>query len=197
MNYIAGHPESAFSLDLLDEYCRLGTYEVVQPMYKKLGKKMKATAQGKRVTDRVAILSNSAVGKTMKEFTESDVNGKPVTLATFKGRYVLVDFWASWCAPCRGEIPRLIKTYEAFKGQNFTVLSISLDDNKQLWQNAMASHRMPWTQVSNVKGWNDELSVYYGLKGIPSTLLIDPDGKIIARDLRGMMLSKKLKELFL
>lgn len=198
-DYVAAHGQSAFSLNLITEYSRLGNYEEILGLYDLLSKKMKSTAEGKRIADRLVVLKRSAVGEKIMAFTKNDEKGNPVSSSAFNGKYVLVDFWASWCAPCRREIPNLIKTYNTFKDHNFTVLSISVDDptDKDRWLAALAAHKMPWTQVSDLKGWDDEMRVYYGINGVPSTLLIDPKGNIIAKDLRGAALDKKLKELFL
>ncbi|TFF38487.1 TlpA disulfide reductase family protein [Mucilaginibacter psychrotolerans] len=195
-NYIAAHKQSAFSLNLVTEYSRIGTYEDVAKMYDLLSPQIKSSSEGKRAADRLAILRRSAIGEKMMDFTEKDSKGNPVSFSAFKGKYVLVDFWASWCYPCREEIPNVIQAYNTFKDHNFTVVSISLDDDSKRWLNALSVHNMPWTQLSNLKGWDDELPVYYGIKGIPSTILVDPNGNIIAKDLRGITLNKKLKELF-
>ncbi|EHQ25235.1 TlpA disulfide reductase family protein [Mucilaginibacter paludis] len=195
-NYIAAHRESAFSLNMVTEASRLGTYEDVAKMYNLLSPRIKSSSEGKRVAERLAILKRSAIGEKMMNFTQKDTSGNPVNFSAFKGKYVLVDFWASWCYPCREEIPNVIHAYNTYKDHNFTVVSISLDENDKRWLNAIAAHKMPWTQLSNLKGWDDELPVYYGIKGIPYTLLVDPQGNIIAKDLRGVTLTNKLKELF-
>ncbi|RKR81793.1 peroxiredoxin [Mucilaginibacter gracilis] len=194
--YIATHKQSAFSLNLVTEFSRLGNYEDVAKMYNMLSPQVKSTSAGKRVASRLAILKRSAIGEKMINFTEKDTNGTAVNFSAFKGKYVLVDFWASWCYPCREEIPNVIQAYNTFKDHNFTVVSISLDDVRKRWLTSLATLKMPWIQLSNVKGWDDELPVYYGIKGIPSSLLIDPEGVIIAKDLRGVALNKKLIELF-
>lgn len=195
-NYVSSHRESAFSLNLVTESCRLGSYESVLKMYDLLDTKIKSTPEGKRIAERLAVLKHSAIGEKVKDFTLNDQDGKPVSIAAFKGKYVLIDFWASWCYPCREEIPNLIRNYNAYKDQNFTILSISLDEHQDKWLNAVAAHKMPWTQLVDLKAWEGELVTYYGIKGIPSTLLIDPKGRIVAKDLRGIALGKKLKELF-
>ena len=198
-HYIATNGQNPFSLTLITEYCRLGNYEDILRMYGLLSKKMKSTAEGKRIADRLVILKRSAAGEKIMAFTKNDDKGNPVSISTYKGKYVYIDFWASWCAPCRREIPNLIKTYNTFKDHNFTVLSISLDDptDKARWLDALTSLKMPWTQLSDLKGWDDEIRLYYGFNAVPSTLLIDPNGNIIAKDLRGIALDKKLKELLM
>lgn len=198
-DYIAAHSQSAFSLNLVTEYSRLGNYEDVLRMYGLLSKKMKSTAEGQRIAERLVILKRSAAGEKIMDFTKKDDKGNPVSIAAFKGKYVYIDFWASWCAPCRREIPNLIKTYNTFKDHNFTVVSVSLDDptDKDRWLAALTSLKMPWTQLADLKGWDDEIRLYYGFNAVPSTLLLDPNGTIIAKDLRGVALDKKLKELFL
>jgi peroxiredoxin len=195
-NYIRNHAESAFSLNLVTEFCRLGSYENVLKLYNGLGAKMKATAEGKRILARLAILRHSAVGEKMVDFTLNDTNGKPVGFSAFKGKYVLIDFWASWCYPCRKEIPNLIKNYNAYQNHNFTIVSISLDEQHDRWLKALAAYQMTWPQLVDLNAWESELVKYFGIKGIPSTLLIDPKGFIVAKDLRGISLQKRMNELF-
>lgn len=194
--YIAAHPESAFSTSLVTERAGMGNYKDIQAIYDLLGQKAKASASGKRLEERLAVLKRSSIGEQMLNFTQNDVNGSPVNFAAFKGKYVLVDFWASWCGPCRAENPNVLKAYNTYKDKNFTVVGISLDDKGENWKKAIKDDNMPWTQLSDLKGWKNEVSQYYGINGIPSTLLVDPQGKIIAKDLRGELLNKKLRELF-
>ncbi|WEK21628.1 MAG: TlpA disulfide reductase family protein [Candidatus Pedobacter colombiensis] len=194
--YIEEHPNSPFSLSLVIDRAELGTYKDVNVVYEKLSKKMKATSQGKALTERVAVLKRSEIGSPVFNFTQNDNHGKSVTFSEFIGKYVLIDFWASWCGPCRAENPNVLKAYNRYKDKNFTVVGISLDDNEQKWKKAIQDDGMPWTQLSDLKGAANEVSVYYGIMGIPSTLLVDPQGKIMARDLRGEMLNKKLEEIF-
>jgi peroxiredoxin len=130
----------------------------------------------------------------MPNFTQNDVNGKPVSLASFKGKYVLVDFWASWCGPCRAENPNVVKAYNEFKTKKFTILSVSLDNSKEKWLEAIKKDGLTWTHVSDLKYWKNEVAVQFGIESIPASFILDPTGKIIARDLRGSDLSTFLSK---
>lgn len=136
-----------------------------------------------------------AVGTMAMDFTQKDVNGKPITLSSFKGKYVLVDFWASWCRPCRAENPNVVNAYQTYKDKNFTVLGVSLDQQKPNWLDAIKADNLTWTHVSDLQYWNNAVAQLYHIQSIPANMLIDPNGKIIAKDLRGEALNQKLKEL--
>lgn len=144
--------------------------------------------------DIILKLENVQIGKTAPEFSLPDTAGVNVSLSDFRGKYVLLDFWASWCPPCRRENPNVVKAFRENKDKNFTILGISLDNNKSKWLKAIADDGLTWTHVSDLKYWDSEIPALYGVRGIPSNVLLDPDGVIIAKNITGEALHAKLKE---
>jgi peroxiredoxin len=139
--------------------------------------------------------SRPGPGAMAPDFTMNDLDGKPFSLSQLKGKYVLVDFWASWCGPCRGENPNVVAAYNKFKNKNFTILGVSLDENKQKWLDAIKADGLEWKHISDLKQWSSAAVPLYGFDGIPYNVLIDPTGKIIATELRGDALIRTLEEI--
>ncbi|PSL47951.1 peroxiredoxin [Chitinophaga niastensis] len=193
--YILAHPESAISVSMIADMAVIGEYAPLDSLYRQLTPAAQQTATGQRLANRLAILKKSAIGQPMIDFTQADVNGKPVRLSDYKGKYVLLDFWASWCGPCRAENPNVLKAYNTFKDKNFTVVGVSLDEKADKWKEAITQDGMPWMQVSDLKGFRNEVAQQYGIQAIPCSFLMDPQGIIIAKELRGTALHTKLAEI--
>ena len=138
------------------------------------------------------------IGKQFTDLEEADVNGEMHKLSEYvgKGRWVLVDFWASWCGPCRAELPNVVANYEKYHDKGFDIVGLSFDKSKDAWVRAISDLQMPWIHLSDLKGWQSVASSVYNIRSIPASLLIDPKGKIVAVDLRGELLGEKLKEIF-
>lgn len=168
---------------------------VMEQRFNTLTEDVRNSEIGKSLASNIAYFKVGAVGTEALDFTQNDVDGKPVKLSSFKGKYVLLDFWASWCKPCRQENPNVVKVYNQFKSKNFTVLGVSLDQSKDAWVKAIESDKLAWNHVSDLQQWNNAAAQMYHIQSIPGNFLIDPAGKIVARDLRGEDLEKKLCEL--
>ena len=145
----------------------------------------------------VAALKNVGIGQPAPGFSQNTPEGKMVSLADYRGKYVLVDFWASWCGPCRAENPAVTKVYNEYKGRNFDILGVSLDNKKtrEKWVQAIADDHLAWTQVSDLKGFENAAAQRYAVHGIPQNFLVGPDGKIVAVNLRGESLKATLAQL--
>jgi peroxiredoxin len=170
------------------------TNTLVASMASKLEEvKTGATAQ-QSMDQEEANMTALKVGMEAPNFSLPDVNGKTVALSSFRGKFVLVDFWASWCPPCRQENPNVVRAYNTYKDKNFTVVGVSLDKKKDAWQEAIKADGLNWTQVSDLQFWESAVVPLYGINSIPTNMLLDPQGKILAIGLRGEALEMKLKE---
>jgi peroxiredoxin len=192
--FVKANPASWVSLDALQtmQFMQVPQYANEGPLYEALSPELKASRPGKFYGEMMQGLKNVQIGAVAPGFTQPMPEGKQVALASYRGRYVLVDFWASWCKPCREENPALLKAYNAFKSRNFDVLSVSIDNNRDKWLKAIAEDRLPWTQVSDLQGPGSEPARLYGIHAIPQNFLLDPQGKILAVNLHGAELEAAL-----
>ncbi|MDP3466812.1 MAG: TlpA disulfide reductase family protein [Daejeonella sp.] len=157
---------------------------------------IQSSSTAKLVKDYIDSEKKTSVGAFAPEFALSDTSGKAIPLSSLKGKYVLLDFWAAWCAPCRQENPNVVNAHRQFKNQGFTVFGVSLDRDKKSWLAAIREDNLNWQHVSDLKYWGSEAATLYRISSIPRNFLLDPNGKIIGRDLRGPDLLDKLNELF-
>ena len=166
-----------------------------EKLYKTMSDGVKDSDFGQYLNQQIGEAKINPIGSVITEFSQDDTSGKSISISSFKGKYVLVDFWASWCKPCRAENPNIVAVYSKYSPKNFTVLGVSLDQAKPAWLNAIKMDGLTWTHLSDLKGWGNEVAALFHVTSIPQNFLIDPQGKIIAKNLRGEALNKKLEEL--
>ncbi len=196
-DFVKSHPDSYVSVDLMDLFTQ-GSIQpgLVEPMYNALSKRMKNSEKilgwvKKLEEAKLAVSGN----QTAPSFSMNNTEGKPVSLESYRGSYLLLDFWASWCMPCRAENPNVLAAYKKYKDKNFKVLSVSLDEQKEAWIKAIKEDKLPWTQISDLKGADSEVAKMYNIISIPANVLIDPNGKIVGKNLKGKALHDRLAEL--
>jgi len=195
--YIKTHPSSYVAVLELDIWFSYDPADAadLEELYNGLDEHIRTSYTGKIVKGTLDAAKKTAVGQAAPEFAQADVKGKSVALSSFKGQYVLIDFWASWCGPCREENPAVLKAWQRYHSKGFAILGVSLDEQKDKWLEAIKKDGLNWTQVSDLKGWKNSAALLYGVSGIPMNFLLDKNGKIIAKGLRGEDLENKLAEL--
>ena len=197
--FVRDYPNSFFSVVAISEsVSQKFDVDEIEPLFLSINEKFRNTHAGRAFAQRIEAARIVAIGKKAPNFTQNDPDGHPVSLSDFSGKYVLLEFWASWCGPCRQENPNLVKAYAAHKNNGFEILGVSLDqrNGREAWLNAIEKDGLTWTQVSDLNGWNNAVARLYGVRSVPQNYLIDPKGIIVAENLKGDALQNFLKELF-
>ncbi len=199
--YLKANPSSPVAIFALNQFTNWAWSEIdlneAVPLFNSLPAETKQSPSGKTMAVTLETARRTSVGQPAPAFTLSDTLGVPVALSSFRGKYVFIDFWASWCGPCREQSPYIIKAFERFRSKGLSVLGVSLDmpGQKDRWIEAIHQDSLVWTQVSDLNGWESKAAVQYGLKMIPQNFLVDPKGMIVAKNLYGTDIEKRLSEL--
>lgn len=194
--FIKEHPSSYVSLKTLDVYKTTWGKSATESLFGPMPEELKASPYGKNIQEYLDLAKSVEVGDPFTDFSMPSASGNEIKLSDIKDKYVLLEFWASWCAPCREENPQLVKTYNQFKDKGFEILGVSLDIDKENWLDAIQNDGLSWPNVSDLKGDQNAAGLMYGVSGIPDNFLINPEGLIVERNLRGENLRKKLGEVF-
>ncbi len=196
MKFINNNVNSTVAAFLTTRQMYAMEFAELEELFNKFAEPVKNSTYGKKISDKLELMKKTAVGQPFIDFSMADVDGKELRLADYTGKgLLLLDFWASWCGPCRAENPNLVAAYEKYHDKGFEIFGVSFDGNKDKWIEAIEADKMNWIHVSDLKAWQCAAGKLYGIQSIPSNVLIDKEGKIIAKNLRGEELEKKLAEI--
>lgn len=197
LKFVQKNSSAFISLLLIPNIARsTNNYIEADSLLASLQDNIESSATAKTIREYIISQKKTSVGALAPDFRLADTAGKKIALSALKGKYVLLDFWAAWCGPCRQENPNVVQAFKTYKNDGFTVLGVSLDKEKKSWLKAIHDDNLQWQHVSDLKFWASEAAILYGITSIPRNFLLDPRGKIIGRDLRGQDLLDKLEELF-
>jgi peroxiredoxin len=196
-NYVNSNPKSYITPYLITKYLLYSSeLEDIMVLTENLDESISNSVYIETINRRIEDLEKTKVGATIPDFTQNDKDGNPISITDLRGQYVLVDFWASWCGPCRAENPNVVEAYQKYKDNGFTVIGVSLDDNKENWLKAIKDDKLDWYHVSDLQGWKNQVAQDFGVKSIPFSILIDKEGVILGKNLRGEELQQTLADLF-
>lgn len=195
--YFKNNPQSPLSVYAFERFAFFqDDFSLLDNDFSGLPDWIKNSVTGKYISNKIEGAKAVAINKSAPIFSQTSADGKRIGLENFRGKYVLLDFWASWCAPCRKEHPEFIKIYQKYQAKNFEILSVSIDEDRNAWLNASKTDNIIWTNILDTKGTADEIAVKYGVQAIPANFLINPDGIIVGKNLKSEELKKRLADLF-
>lgn len=171
-------------------------YPALDSLLSEISPAIQSSKDYQKLVERVTTLKSVAIGMPAVDFALNDTTGNPISISSFQGKILLIDFWASWCGPCRRENPNVVNLYNDFKDKGFEIIGVSFDESRSKWIDAIHQDQLTWPHVSDLKGWSSAAGKLYAVNSIPATVLLDRDGKIIAKNLRGDALRKKLEEIY-
>lgn len=196
-DFVANRPASHLSPFIIRSYLAYElNYQELDEMLVSLDSGVHVSRDYKTLRERADILENVAVGKPAVDFALNDTTGNPISISSFKGKFLLIDFWASWCTPCRVENPNVVRLYNDFKDKGFEIIGVSFDEQRDRWIDAIHKDNLTWSHVSDLQGWSSAAGKLYAINAIPATVLLNREGTIVAKNLRGDALRQKLEELY-
>ena len=194
-NYVSNNPDAFLSAYLLNFYTASWGKETTEKLFAAFSKKNKKSEFGKGITEFLRLNKSPKIGEAFVNFSQKDTSGKKVKISQFKGKVFLLEFWGSWCGPCREENPRLIKIYNEFKSKGFEIIGVATESKRDLWLQAIKEDKLSWINISDVNGDKNKASIIYGVSYYPTNILVNREGIIVGKDLYGDDLKEKLREI--